>query len=695
MPDSNYYDLSRIGLNDVFAQPVSTALMKTSGTYANWDFSHTWGIEETLNDGYPYLRYLAPDLPATAAPGDSGGTTKVTAEPSFGNHLVIQVSSQEIATPKISDAIPSSGVTNPYVSGSDIDGVDEGTNKFVVVYEADNDNRVVKFAQLTLTSGEIRPYYLIERVNNQSLATLTEGYALGTRETKTIPITRIGTGDIDNLAVTVSGTSFELTQPTVTTLNNGTPSTRFTVKAKGGLAAGTYTSTVTISADHLANVTFTVTQVVQPVVRVKNAPQGGFSVVPPSRTTIDLGDENTGATIQVRADVQTSASGATFSNVEVDDDVLVQLLGALKDKNAASQTVTTVVEGGADQVVVDLPLAAIRKAMVANTRGTLIVRTDSTTYAMPLSLLRELSKDSTEEMISISINRISGSLKEKIERAAKAQGLLLLNRPTEFKVAIGDQERSDFGENYVERIVDVDSGADPSKATAVRYDPVTESFLFVPSTFKTKDKATEVVMKSTHNSIYMVIRTEKTFSDLRGHWAKGNMELLASKLIVKGLSATEFGPGVSITRAEFTALLVRSLGLGAIASDRSFQDVNAKSWYFDDVQAAVKAGLVKGLADGTFRPDDLITREQMTVIMAAALRFVGKEPADADENKSLDRFTDEDKIHAWALDSAAISVKAGMITGREDSTFAPTAFATRAEAGSMLVRMLRYIEFID
>jgi len=110
--------------------------------------------------------------------------------------------------------------------------------------------------------------YIIAAIGNQTMTAKTAGYGSGTQETKAITVTRTGTGDLANLAVSLSGggsSKFVIDQPLVTALNTGTPSTTFTVKAKDGLAAGTYTETVTVSADNMTNVTFTVTQVVNPL----------------------------------------------------------------------------------------------------------------------------------------------------------------------------------------------------------------------------------------------------------------------------------------------------------------------------------------------------------------------------------------------------------------------------------------------
>ncbi len=98
----------------------------------------------------------AAELNVTIDKGITNGSTKITASVSSGNHLGIKVSSVEIPIPNIGDAAPTgSGVTNAYTSGNDISGVDAATNKYIGVYELDNNNKVVKFKLITVTAGQI------------------------------------------------------------------------------------------------------------------------------------------------------------------------------------------------------------------------------------------------------------------------------------------------------------------------------------------------------------------------------------------------------------------------------------------------------------------------------------------------------------------------------------------------------------
>ena len=99
--------------------------------------------------------------------------------------------------------------------------------------------------------------------------------------------------------------------------------------------------------------------------------------------------------------------------------------------------------------------------------------------------------------------------------------------------------------------------------------------------------------------------------------------------------------------------------------------------------AASAAGLISGY-DGFFRPDDTITREEMSVIIVKACQFRGGETITG----QIDRFADKDDISSWALTYADQAVSTGLISGMTADTFAPRNNATRAQVTSLLKRML-------
>ena len=119
----------------------------------------------------------------------------------------------------------------------------------------------------------------------------------------------------------------------------------------------------------------------------------------------------------------------------------------------------------------------------------------------------------------------------------------------------------------------------------------------------------------------------------------------------------------------------------------SFSDVYEESWYADVIQTALDNGIIAS-ADN-FRPDDLITREEMAKIISGIAQL-GKL---YDEEVILsDIYTDADTISQWAKMYVKYISLSGLMKGREDGTFAPKDGATRAEAAAVISRILLSFE---
>lgn len=196
-------------------------------------------------------------------------------------------------------------------------------------------------------------------------------------------------------------------------------------------------------------------------------------------------------------------------------------------------------------------------------------------------------------------------------------------------------------------------------------------------------------------STYTVMAFDKTFADLVGHWSRADVEVMASKHMVRGMTPASFAPDGRITRAQFATLVVRALRLAErFPTTGTFSDVRPGDWHFGYVEAAARAGLVSGYPDGSFRPDAPITRQEMAALVVRAAKAAGREVSltPAQEFLALFRFVDRESIAQWAWSAAARAVHIGVITGRTPEEYAPGADATRAEGTVMLLRLLKYLE---
>ena len=174
---------------------------------------------------------------------------------------------------------------------------------------------------------------------------------------------------------------------------------------------------------------------------------------------------------------------------------------------------------------------------------------------------------------------------------------------------------------------------------------------------------------------------DNPFTDMVNHWAAADVMAMNKAGIVSGVSATLFDPDRNITRAEFAAIISRALKLADKTAD--FKDVNDE-WFAPYVGACADAGIITGY-DGYFRPNDNITRQEMAVIIVNAYSYLGR----AGANGGIDNFSDKWAIADWAKAAVDTASSVGLISGMGDGTFAPGANATRAQAASLIYRLIK------
>ena len=177
------------------------------------------------------------------------------------------------------------------------------------------------------------------------------------------------------------------------------------------------------------------------------------------------------------------------------------------------------------------------------------------------------------------------------------------------------------------------------------------------------------------------------FKDIDGHWAEKEIVELAEQDIIKGVTEDEFMPDKSITRAEFTALIVRTLGLDVVDYKNEFSDVKETDWFAKEIQTALENGIIS--KDEMFRPNDTMTREEMTKVMVEALKnATGEEDL---EKADLNQFKDAEEISGWAKEYVAEALHTGLIKGISEEEFSPKTNATRAQGAVMIHRLLGMI----
>ena len=154
--------------------------------------------------------------------------------------------------------------------------------------------------------------------------------------------------------------------------------------------------------------------------------------------------------------------------------------------------------------------------------------------------------------------------------------------------------------------------------------------------------------------------------------------------IMSGTSADTFSPGGAATRAMIVTMLYRMAGEPEVTEAAAFTDVAEGKYYADAVAWASAEGVVTGYADGTFAPDQAVTREQLATIL---YRYAGTAGADVTASAALDAFSDAASVGGYAADAMAWAVAEGIVSGTSASALSPKVGASRAQVAAMLVRL--------
>ncbi len=157
-----------------------------------------------------------------------------------------------------------------------------------------------------------------------------------------------------------------------------------------------------------------------------------------------------------------------------------------------------------------------------------------------------------------------------------------------------------------------------------------------------------------------------------------------SKGLVNGISDTEFGPQMTMTRGMLVTIVGRMEN--AQSSGSSFGDVDASMYYAPYVAWAAENGIVTGFEDGTFKPDQNVTREQTAAILYRYMQYKGIDVSVGEDTNILS-FTDAGDINDYAVPAIQWACGAGVMNGYPDGTLAPAASITRAEFVTMIDRL--------
>lgn len=178
------------------------------------------------------------------------------------------------------------------------------------------------------------------------------------------------------------------------------------------------------------------------------------------------------------------------------------------------------------------------------------------------------------------------------------------------------------------------------------------------------------------------------FTDVpEGYWAKSSIERASALGFVNGYTDGSFKPNRNITRAEYVTMLARGLNVtsSSTGSELSFKDSDKiGKWAKPYVAVALAEGWIEGFDDKTFRPNQPITRAEMTTIAVRVLKL------NTTDNGTI-AFNDAGNIPSWAKPYVVAAVNAGLVNGRGNNSFVPQAPTSRAEGVTIVLRIVDYL----
>ncbi len=174
------------------------------------------------------------------------------------------------------------------------------------------------------------------------------------------------------------------------------------------------------------------------------------------------------------------------------------------------------------------------------------------------------------------------------------------------------------------------------------------------------------------------------FNDVKpSDWFYDAVNSAYGKGLVNGVSDTEFGPDQNMTRGMLVTIIGRADGF-AESDGALMSDVDPNEFYAPYVAWAAANGIVTGFEDGTFRPDENVTREQTAAILYRYAQYKGGDVSLGESANMI--FTDAAQISEYAVPAIQWACGAGIINGYPDGTLAPSASITRAEFVTMIGR---------
>ncbi len=339
--------------------------------------------------------------------------------------------------------------------------------------------------------------------------------------------------------------------------------------------------------------------------------------------------------------------------------------------------------------------AKIDKDSVKELKGSVdkvAVSTDLGEITLDKKTLEQAAGEKADLSVEISKNDV---LKEKnySEEAKKAIEEKVGDRPVyEIGVKAGDKALTNLsGKMEVALPYDKKAAENPNAIVVNAIDENGNMTVVKDCYFD--EKTGEINFTAEKPAVFAVTYEEKKFEDTKDHWAKDYATFLAARDIVQGKDANTYAPNDNITKAEFVAMIGRMSDDTLPESSEvtgQMGDVKGTDWFAPYFAWAVKFGILTGDESGNMRPNELISRQDMSVIIDRYAKHVNK--VLKVKNKA-ENFADKASISNYAKSSVEKMQKAGILNGKPGANgtaaFDPAGKATRGEVSKVICLVIK------
>lgn len=390
----------------------------------------------------------------------------------------------------------------------------------------------------------------------------------------------------------------------------------------------------------------------------------------------------------------TTVSGRTVQQLMVNSKTVDLMIDQAIKASASSPTSSVenvikipVTSKGADEIKVQLTGDVVKK--LDDNKFTINIESDKGNFLIPAKEMQisEIAKGFATPtaleniVVEVQIQKSTPAVTSLFDTLALSSGWKIITEPIDFKIIASSSQTKESIEinqfdSFIERQIPLPKAFDlTSITTGVRLEP-NGTFTHIPTISSLIGGNNYVSLFSLTNSNYSVMYNPVTVASVANHWSKAVVNDFASRTIIENPS--KFSPDAKITRGEFASLITRALGIYTGESTKtSFTDVSATNPNAGAISAAVKYNLLTGYKDGSFKPDQTITREEAMVIYAKALKVAG---VDTSKSMSMESFKDHSKVSSWAMDAANIVTSNHVMHGTGNGYLSPKGSLTNAEA---------------